>query len=330
MIDWARRHPWRASISLLALAGVSSILLVLATLPRVRALSTGWPQRTAYMEAWERSDIAGSAGVDYRPVPLSRIPQSVQRAVLVSEDAAFFSHAGFDWFEVREAVREAWEEREFPRGASTITQQLARNLFLSPARTPFRKLREALIARRLEGALSKMRILELYLNVIEFGRGVYGVDAASRRYFGVGIESVGRREAAALAATIPSPRLNNPATGTASFRRRADLAYRRAFAGESERIEPGAEDVPPPPDRVDSVGAPELDSAFRTSPDSAPGPARYTAPSRGRSRAQAAGTLSSTSPVSKNGAHFSLGDGRVARLTRIRSVIEISTPGITM
>jgi monofunctional biosynthetic peptidoglycan transglycosylase len=327
---WARRHPWRAGFTLLALAGASSILLVLATLPRVRSLSTGWPERTAYMEAWLRSDTSGSARLEYRPVRLSRIPRSVQRAVLVSEDAAFFSHGGFDWFEVREAVREAWEEREFPRGASTISQQLARNLFLSPARTPFRKLREALIARRLEAALSKPRILELYLNVIEFGRGVYGVDAASRRYFGVGVENVGRREAAALAATIPSPRRNNPASGTASFRRRADLAYRRAFENESEQIEPRAEDVPPPPERVDSVAPPELDSAFRASPDSSAAPARDTAPSRGGGRAQAAGTLSSTPPISKNGSHFSRGDGRVARLTRISSVIEINTPGITM
>jgi monofunctional biosynthetic peptidoglycan transglycosylase len=282
------------------------------------------------MEAWLRSDASGTTRLDYRPVPLSRIPQSVQRAVLVSEDAAFFSHGGFDWFEVREAVREAWEEREFPRGASTITQQLARNLFLSPARTPFRKLREALIARRLEAALSKARILELYLNVIEFGRGVYGVDAASRRYFGVGVESVGRREAAALAATIPSPRRNNPASGTVSFRRRADLAYRRAFGNGSGRIEPGGDVTLPPPPRVDSVAPPELDSAFRASPDSSAVPARDTAPSRGKGRAQAAGTLSSTSPASKNGAHLSLGDGRVARLTTIRSVMEMSTPGITM
>ena len=242
MSEWARRHPWRAGFVLVALAGVSSILLVLATLPRVHGLSTGWPQRTSYMDAWLRSRAGGTAGLDYRPVPLGRIPQSVQRAVIVSEDASFFSHRGFDWFEVREAAREAWEEGEFPRGASTITQQLARNLFLSPARTPIRKFREALIARRLEAVLSKTRILELYLNVIEFGPGVYGVDAASRRYFGVGVESVGQREAAELAATIPSPRRNNPASRTTPFRRRSELAYQRAF-----RRRPGVKDIPAAP-----------------------------------------------------------------------------------
>ncbi len=338
MIEWARRHPWRASFSLVALAGASIVLLLLATLPRVRALQTGFPEQTAYMKAWLRGEAPEAERVAYRPVPLSRIPQSVQRAVLVSEDASFFGHRGFDWFEVREAVREAWEERRFPRGASTISQQLARNLFLSPARTPLRKVREALIARRLEGALSKTRILELYLNVIEFGPGVYGVDAAARRYFGVGVEGVSRRQAAELAATIPSPRRNNPASRTASFRRRADLAYRRAFGNESGRIEPEGE-LMPPPALVDSVAPPELDpapgvrpdsSALGAALDSASAPPPDTVPAGGAGRHQAAGTPSPPLVASKNGAHFSFGDGRVARLTTISSVIEIRTPGITM
>lgn len=320
-----RHHPWRASITLLALAGASSVVLVLATLPRVRALQTGWPQQTAYMEAWLRRDGSGSEKLDYHPVPLSRIPRSVQRAVIVSEDASFFGHRGFDWFELREAVREAWGKREFPRGASTITQQLARNLFLSPTRSPLRKLREALIARRLEAALPKTRILELYLNVIEFGPGIYGVVAASRRYFGVGVESVSRRQAAELAATIPSPRRNNPASATVAFRRRADLAFRRAFGSQ-----PGSEGVPPPPRPADSVGRPSLDSASTARPDSVGTPPPDSLSSGGEDRSQTVDAPSPPAVLSKNGAHFSLGDGRVARLTRTSSVIEISTPGITM
>ena len=110
--------------------------------------------------------------------------------MLVSEDAAFFDHSGFDWYELRAAVRKAWQEREAPRGASTITQQLARNLYLSPRRSLSRKLREALITRRLEQKLSKNRIFELYLSVIELGRGIFGMDAAARHYFGVPVSGI--------------------------------------------------------------------------------------------------------------------------------------------
>lgn len=233
MKTWARRHPWRSGIASLALTGTGGLLLVLATLPRVGGLVAGWPERTAYMQAWLDSSETEDRELWYTPVPLSRIPESVRRAVIVSEDAAFFGHRGFDWHEVRQSIREAWREREAPRGASTITQQLARNLFLSPSRNPVRKVREALIARRLEAALPKGRILELYLSVIEFGPGIYGVEAASRRYFGVGVSGVSRRQAAELAATIPSPRGNNPSTRTRQFQRRVDLAMRRAFGGDS-------------------------------------------------------------------------------------------------
>jgi len=228
------RGPWRAArrwlvrITLAALGIVSLVLLLaVATLPDVGKLRTGWPQRTAYMERWLRGGEGRS--VDVRPVPLSRIPEPVRRAVLVSEDAGFYGHHGFDWYEVRAALRDAWERRRPPRGASTITQQLARNLYLSARRDPLRKLREALIARRLERELSKARILELYLNVIELGPGTYGVEAAARRYFGRSISEISRREAAAIAATIPSPRGNNPETATRAFRARAERAYIRAF-----------------------------------------------------------------------------------------------------
>jgi monofunctional biosynthetic peptidoglycan transglycosylase len=165
----------------------------------------------------------------YRPVPLHEIPRSLRRAVLVSEDAAFFDHSGFDWYELRAAVRKAWQEREAPRGASTITQQLARNLYLSPRRSLSRKLREALITRRLEQKLSKNRIFELYLSVIELGPGIFGMDAAARHYFGVPVSGISASQAAMLAATIPSPLRDNPATDTRRFRWRTDLIAGRAF-----------------------------------------------------------------------------------------------------
>jgi monofunctional biosynthetic peptidoglycan transglycosylase len=165
----------------------------------------------------------------YRPVALVEVPRSLRRAVLVSEDAAFFDHSGFDWYELRAAVQKAWQEKEAPRGASTITQQLARNLYLSPRRSLSRKLREALITRRLEKKLSKNRIFELYLSVIELGEGVFGVDAAARHYFGVPVSGASASQGAMLAATIPSPLRDNPATDTRRFRWRTDLIAGRAF-----------------------------------------------------------------------------------------------------
>jgi monofunctional biosynthetic peptidoglycan transglycosylase len=165
----------------------------------------------------------------YRPAALAEVPRSLRRAVLVSEDAAFFDHSGFDWYELRAAIQKAWQEKEAPRGASTITQQLARNLYLSPRRSLSRKLREALITRRLERHLSKNRIFELYLSVIELGKGVFGVDAATRHYFGVPVSGASASQAAMLAATIPSPLRDNPATDTRRFRWRTDLLAGRAF-----------------------------------------------------------------------------------------------------
>lgn len=215
----------------LAAVVLSWLGLTWATLPSVSRFAASWPDTTAYMHI----RIAQAARSDesfelrYRPVALAEVPRSLRRTVLVSEDAAFFDHAGFDWYEFRAAIGKAWREREAPRGASTITQQLARNLYLSPRRSLSRKLREALITMRLEKQLSKNRILELYLSVIELGRGVFGVDAAARHYFGVPVSDVSASQAAMLAATIPSPLRDNPATDTRRFRWRTDLIAGRAF-----------------------------------------------------------------------------------------------------
>ena len=120
-----------------------------------------------------------------RWVPYRRISPHLKRAVIVAEDSAFFDHEGIDVEQIREALEDALEKGDTPRGASTITQQLAKNLYLSPSRDPLRKLRELIITRRLEAALPKARILEIYLNVVEWGDGIWGAEAASRAYFGV-------------------------------------------------------------------------------------------------------------------------------------------------
>ena len=160
-------------------------------------------------------------------VPYTAIAPSVKRAVLVAEDINFFSHRGFDLGEIRIAVTRAIEDGEAPRGASTITQQLAKNLWLSPSRSPFRKLEEAILTWQLERTLTKRRILELYLNVVELGPGVYGIEAASRRYFDKPASAVAEDEAAELAASLPSPGTWHPGSTRPGYRRHVESIKRR-------------------------------------------------------------------------------------------------------
>jgi monofunctional biosynthetic peptidoglycan transglycosylase len=170
-------------------------------------------------------------------VPYARIASSLKRAVVAAEDAAFWGHEGVDHEQLREALADWWTTGRL-RGASTITQQLAKNLYLSPARSPIRKLRELVIARRLEAELTKIRILELYLNVIEWGDGVYGAEAAARTYFGIPASRLGPAEAALLAAAIISPRAFDPGKPSARLVRRQQLIMRRmrSAAGPSAEI----------------------------------------------------------------------------------------------
>jgi len=144
--------------------------------------------------------------IDRRWVSLDGISPLMRRAVLIAEDDKFFSHGGFDWSEIRQAARKNLEKRRVVRGASTLTQQLAKNLYLGDQRTLTRKAEEALLAVRLERALSKRRIFELYLNEIEWGDGIYGAEAAARRHFGVSAAELSPRQAVLLAAVIINPR----------------------------------------------------------------------------------------------------------------------------
>lgn len=218
-----------------ALVVGSGLVLEVVSLPDGSRFRGSWPDTTAYMEL--RVEQAREAGhrldVRYRPVPSSHIPEHLRHVVRVAEDAAFYQHPGIDLHELTNALTEAWREHHGPRGASTITQQLARNLYLSPDRTLTRKAREAVIALKIESELTKERILELYLNVIELGEGVFGVQAASIHYFGLPADRLSRRQAAMLAATIPSPRTHNPATKTREFRWRMALVFERAFGEEA-------------------------------------------------------------------------------------------------
>ena len=170
-----------------------------------------------------------SPAVSHRFVRLSRISPLLVRAVIVAEDAGFYGHGGVDYDEVWASMQRNFERGELSRGASTITQQLAKNLYLSPSRNPYRKFKELMIARRLEAELSKSRILELYLNLIEWGDGVWGAEAASLRYFGVSASDVTIEQAALLAGAIINPRLYSPARPNARLLRRQQIILSRMF-----------------------------------------------------------------------------------------------------
>jgi len=192
-----------------------------ATWPDVGALATRDPRSTAFLDHWrQRARAAGrSEAVAWRPVPWSRQSPELQLAVVVAEDIDFFSHHGFAFDEMKKAASEAWKEHEAPRGASTLTQQLAKNLWLSPSRNPWRKVKEAILTWQLERRLSKRRILELYLNVVELGPGVWGAEAAAQRYFGKPAAALTAREAAMLAASLPRPTQWHPGIRSRGYQR---------------------------------------------------------------------------------------------------------------
>ncbi len=240
-----------------------------------------WPAETEFMHIRRASAPAGRPTTRaYRPVPLDSISRSLVEAVIIAEDARFRDHAGIDWYEVRKALgyrrgafqwssgrdlkelgwalRQASNRREATRGASTITQQLAKNLYLSPSRNPLRKIKEAVTAYRLERALGKDRILELYLNVAELGDGVWGVDAASRRYFRTSARKLSLTQAASLAATLPFPLSSNPAYRPVRMRRRQDLILRR-MRGEPVQV-PKVEEEPIPQPGDSIIWTPGIDS----------------------------------------------------------------------
>ncbi|MFP2901799.1 transglycosylase domain-containing protein, partial [Corallococcus sp. 4LFB] len=174
------------------------------------------PKTTALIE--QRASEAREAGRKPRRrqqwVPLSAVSKPAVDAVLLSEDASFYLHDGVDTVELARAVGQAVEEGKLGRGASTLTQQLAKNLWLSTDRSLLRKLKELVLAHRLEEALTKQRILTLYLNVVEWGNGVYGIEAAAREHFGVSASQLSVAQGAVLAAMLPSPRKRSPASGS--------------------------------------------------------------------------------------------------------------------
>jgi monofunctional biosynthetic peptidoglycan transglycosylase len=210
-----------------------SVAYAYLALPDVRPLARSNPSATAFMTL--RAEEALANGREPRKVQrwvaLNQMAPDLRRAVLIAEDDAFFQHEGVDFTQLRLSLQADWTRGSFSRGASTITQQLAKNLYLSPSKNPVRKFREFVIARRLEAELSKDRILELYLNVIEWGDGIYGIEAASQAYYHRPAASLGPSESALLAGAIINPRLLNPAHPTKRLLRRQKLILQRMRSG---------------------------------------------------------------------------------------------------
>jgi monofunctional biosynthetic peptidoglycan transglycosylase len=222
-----------------AAVGFAYVAYVYLTLPDVRWLADTNPTTTAFMELRIRE--AAAAGrkfqIRHRWVGYNLISANLRRAVIVTEDAAFYDHDGIDLAELKASFEKNWEEGQFLRGGSTITQQLAKNLYLSPSRNPMRKVKELLIARRLEAALSKRRIFEIYLNMIEWGDGIFGCEAAARAYFDGPCASLDVEQAALLAGAIINPREHSPAKPTRRLLRRQQIIIKRM----------GIKAPPPPP-----------------------------------------------------------------------------------
>lgn len=201
----------------------------LITFPDVAVLAKERPKTTAFMEQRKERlrDEGKSDALEWKWVAYGNISPSLRRAVLVAEDNSFYDHEGVDVKGMKEALERNWKRRKLAAGGSTITQQLAKNLYLSPSRNPLRKVREYFIARSLEKHLTKKRILEIYLNVVEMGERVYGAEAAARHYFHKSASSLNASQAALLAGCLPNPRVMNPGNPNKRLRARQRMILSR-------------------------------------------------------------------------------------------------------
>ena len=240
---------------------VAVIVLVayeLVTFPDIARLANETPATTAFMDL-RREQLRAqgkSDALQYQPVPYARISPYLRRAALVAEDDTFYEHSGVDVAAMKDALQKDWARKKITHGGSTITQQLAKNLYLSPSRNPLRKIKEYFIARSLENHLTKKRILELYLNVVEMGERVYGAEAAAHYYFHKTAAALSPSEAALLAGCLPNPRVMNPAAPNKRLRRRQKmiLARMRRWGYTAEEVvltakkPEAAPQAPPQPD----------------------------------------------------------------------------------
>ncbi|ODS55698.1 MAG: monofunctional biosynthetic peptidoglycan transglycosylase [Acidobacteria bacterium SCN 69-37] len=260
----ARRRSSRGALVFRIVIGSLAIVYACAAyswlmLPDVRPLIADPPARTAFMDLRATEARAADRPIreERRWLAFNRIAPTLRRAVLVAEDDAFWDHDGVDYRELRASFEASLEDGTAMRGASTITQQLAKNLYLSPSRNPWRKVVELMLTRRLEAELSKTRILELYLNVVEWGDGLWGAEAAARAYFGQSASSLSASQAALMAGALINPRIYSPASPN-----RRLVARQRIILGRMSRgvAAPAPPSLPAstdgPSDRSLPVGAP--------------------------------------------------------------------------
>jgi monofunctional biosynthetic peptidoglycan transglycosylase len=219
----------------LAVAAAAIFLAVqLSFLARVWWWRDHNPQTTAFMEARlaQLRSRNPEAKLRHAWLPYDRISASLKRAIVVAEDSRFVDHEGFDWEAIEKAREKNRKKGRVVAGGSTISQQLAKNLFLSGDRTPWRKGQEALITVMIEHVMDKRRILEIYLNVIEWGDGVFGADAAARHYFGANAATLGPEASARLAAMVPNPRFYDKNRNTQWLARKTQMILARMPAAE--------------------------------------------------------------------------------------------------
>lgn len=285
--------PWprRLLLALLALGLLWGVVWFMV-IPWPWFLGSRNPVPTALMEQRMREAREAGEVLDVRQewLPLEGLSPNLSRAVLVSEDDAFYQHGGIDWRalaeevqweggetfswgstqdrrHLRSALGYVWGNRDAIRGRSTITQQLAKNLYFGTDRSFLRKAMEFVVARRLERSLEKDRILEIYLNVAEWGPGIFGAEAAAQVYYSRSAADLTRNQAAALAATLPHPLTSNPARNPGRMQWRQNLILQRMDPAEGARLPP----LPPP--RLDSLVVPELPDAAEPPDTLAPLPA---------------------------------------------------------
>ncbi len=195
--------------------------------PNIAKLKKENPEKTSFMKYREKEWRQQGKKIRIKQTwrPISGISPYLIKAVLISEDDKFYQHEGFDFEAIQKAVEKDIKQKKFKFGGSTISQQLAKNLYLSPSKNPSRKLLEAFLTWRIEKTLSKKRILELYLNVAEWGEGIFGIEAASLHYYGKPASALNSEEAARLASVLPNPRRYNPAGTSAYVEKRSRLIY---------------------------------------------------------------------------------------------------------
>ena len=225
----------RWSVRLLLLAVTLLLLMQLWFAAHVAYWVHYNPGSTAFMRARLSLLREGNpkAVLKHQWVPYARISPHLKRALIAAEDAKFLEHRGFDW----DGIKQAWErnrkQKTIVAGGSTISQQLAKNLFFSGKRTWWRKAQEAVVTVMLESMMSKQRILEIYLNVIEWGDGVFGAEAAARYHYGGTAAGLSAEQAARLAAMVPSPRRYGPGANTGYLRARTSIIYARLFQAKA-------------------------------------------------------------------------------------------------